>query len=72
MMKDVPKEILRSMQKGLTSVIKLVQRGDKIRGVQNGGQGYAAPGSGDYRGYDQKGLALSLFENYRESTVSSP
>ncbi|KAF3396218.1 hypothetical protein F1880_006767 [Penicillium rolfsii] len=43
MMKDVPKQILRIMQGGVSSMIKLVQRGDKIRCIETGGQDYAAP-----------------------------
>ncbi|KAJ5665521.1 uncharacterized protein N7477_007969 [Penicillium maclennaniae] len=43
MMKDVPKQVLQIMQGGVSSIIKLVQRGDKIRCIETGGQDYAAP-----------------------------
>jgi hypothetical protein len=39
---DVPKQILRIMQEGVTSKIKLVQRGNHIRYLETGGQHYAS------------------------------
>lgn len=54
-MTDVPKQILRIIQKGVTSKIKLVQRGDHIRCLTSGGQPYASPARVTTTGTNAKG-----------------
>lgn len=63
LMKDVPKQVLRTMQDGVTSMIKLVQRGDKIRCLHNGGQNYAAPALVTTVGTTNKGKRFKVAWN---------
>lgn len=60
MMNDVPRQILRTMQKGVPSVIKLVQRGDKIRCLKTGAQDYAAPARVTTVGTTNKGKSFMM------------